>query len=274
MSGLRQAAGSFRERLRERWPRLYLALRTLRYAGGEPLDPLSAAVLAGLSPGLSEDDGEPRVLAGPFQGMRLLRFASGSGLLPKVAGCYEMEIQPAVAASLRRGYRRVVNVGCGEGYYAVGYALALPQAVVHAFDLDILARRRLRTLARRNGAAGRVRPAALCMPEDLAALAGEGSLVFCDCEGCEKELLDPVRVPALAGSDLLVELHDFLDPSISSTLEARFRATHDIEIIPMQERDVSTLPQLARLTPEQQQLAVWEGRPAGMQWAWMRSRAW
>jgi hypothetical protein len=266
MSGLQQASRF----LRERCPHLYLALRSLRYAGGEALDPVSSAVLAGLS----ADGGEPRVLSGPFQGMRLLRFASGSGLLPKVVGCYEMEIHPAVAASLRRGYRRVVNVGCGEGYYAVGYALALPQAVIHAFDLDILARRRLRTLARRNGVAGRVHPAARCEPENLAALAGEGSLVLSDCEGCEKELLDPARVPVLAGTDLLVELHDFLDPSISSTLEARFRATHEIEIIPMQERDVSTMPQLARLTAEQKQRAVWEGRPAGMQWAWMRSRAW
>jgi hypothetical protein len=269
MSGLRQAARFFRERL----PHLYLALRTLRYAGGrEKLDPVSAAVLAGLSGG-----DEPRVLSGPFQGMRLLRFASGSGLLPKVVGSYEMEIHPAVEASLRRGYRRIVNVGCGEGYYAAGYARALPGAVVHAFDLDILARRRLRSLARRNGVADRIRSAARCRPEDLAALAGEGSLVFCDCEGCEKELLDPARAPALAGSDLLVELHDFLDPSISSALETRFRATHDIEIISMRERDVSniaTMPQLARLTPEQKRLAVWEGRPAGMQWAWMRSRAW
>jgi hypothetical protein len=204
--------------------------------------------------------------------MRFIPFASGSGLLPKIVGSYELEIHPAVNASLRRGYRRIVNVGCGEGYYAVGYARALPDATVHAFDLDVLARHRLRTLARLNGVADRIRTAARCGPEDLAALAGRGSLVFSDCEGCEKELLDPVLVPALAEADLLVEIHDFIDPSISSTLAKRFQATHDIELFSMQERDGFHLPQVDDLPPDHRRFAVWEGRPAGMQWAWMRAR--
>jgi hypothetical protein len=258
----------FRRLLREGAPRLFLALRTLRYlARRERPDPLTAGILAALC----GDD--PRVLAGPFAGMRCLPFASGSGLLPKIVGSYELEIQPAVAASLRRGYRRVVNVGCGEGYYAVGYARLLPAAEVHAFDLDPLARQRLRGLARRNGLAGRIRVTARCRPDDLAALAGPGCLVVCDCEGGEKELLDPRRAPRLAAADLLVEMHDFVDPSISSTLEARFRDTHDVEVIPMRERDASRMPLLADLSPEQRRFAVWEGRPAGMQWAWMRARS-
>jgi SAM-dependent methyltransferase len=215
-----------------------------------------------------------RILGGPFEGMRFIPFASGSGLLPKIAGSYEMEIHPAVAASLRRGYRRVINIGCGEGYYAVGYARALPAAAVYAFDLDILARHRLRRLARLNGAAGRIRVAARCRPEDVEALAGRESLVVCDCEGCEKELLDPFRSPALAAADILVEIHDFIDPSISSIVTERFTASHDIEIFSMRERDAGQILGLERLSPDEQRFAVWEGRPPGMQWAWMRSRAW
>jgi hypothetical protein len=258
--------GRVARKLREKAPHLFLLLRTLRYLGGEKADPLSATILESLC------GGDPRVLSGPFQGLRFIPFASGSGLLPKIVGTYELEIHPAVAASLRRGYRRIVNVGCGEGYYAVGYARALPEATVHAFDLDVLARQRLRTLARLNGVAGRVRAGARCGPEDLQALSGRGSLVFSDCEGCEKELLDPVRVPALAEADILVEIHDFIDPSISSTLIGRFDATHEIEIISMRERDGPSLPLLDRLTDEQRRFAIWEGRPAGMQWAWMTPR--
>ncbi len=254
-------------RLRERAPRLFLALRALRYAvRRERPDPLTAGILAALC----GDD--PRVLAGPFAGMRCSPFASGSGLLPKIAGTYELEIQPAVAASLARGYERVVNVGCGEGYYAVGYALRLPAAEIHAFDLDPLARQRLRGLARRNGVAGRVRVGARCRPEDLAALAGPGCLVVSDCEGGEKELLDPLLAPRLAAADILVEMHDFVDQTISSTLLSRFSATHDIEIVAMRERDPSRLPLLAALSPEERRFAVWEGRPEGMQWAWMTPR--
>jgi hypothetical protein len=257
----------FARLLREKAPSLFLFLRGLRYLGGrERPDPLSAAILETLC------GGDLRVLSGPFQGLRFIPFASGSGLLPKIVGSYELEIHPAIAASLRRGYRRIVNVGCGEGYYAVGYARALPGATVHAFDLDVLARRRLRTLACLNGVADRIRTAARCGPEDLEALAGPGSLVFCDCEGCEKGLLDPSRAPALATADILVEVHDFVDPSISSTLLRRFQATHEIEVFSMQGRDGFHLPQLDGLSPEQRRAALWEGRPAGMQWAWMKPR--
>jgi hypothetical protein len=253
--------------LRDKFPHLFLLLRTLRYLGNrEKPDPLSADILERLC------GGDPRVLSGPFQGMRFIPFASGSGLLPKIVGSYELEIHPAVAASLRLGYRRIVNVGCGEGYYAVGYARALPGATVYAFDLDVLARRRVRTLARLNGVAGRVRTASRCRPEDLQALCGRGSLVFFDCEGCEKELLDPALAPALAEADILVEIHDFIDPSISATLARRFQHTHEIEVFSMQERDGDHLPLLDGLLPEQRRFAVWEGRPAGMQWAWMRPR--
>ncbi len=255
-------------RLRETAPRLFLALRALRHlAREERPDPLTARILAALC------GGEPRVLGGPFAGIRFLSFASGSGLLPKIAGTYELEIQPAVEASLARGYVRVVNIGCGEGYYAVGYAWRLPAAEVHAFDLDALARQRLRRLARLNRVAGRLRLGARCRPEDLAALAGPGCLVVCDCEGCEKDLLDPIRAPRLAATDLLVELHDFVDPSITETVVGRFRATHDVEILPMRERDPAGLPLLAGLSPEEQRFAVWEGRPEGMRWAWARARS-
>jgi hypothetical protein len=109
--------------------------------------------------------------------------------------------------------------------------------------------------------------------KDLAALAGRESLVVCDCEGAEKVLLDPFHAPALQTTDLLVELHDFIDPSISSLLLERFHRTHEITLFPMQDRDPSSMPLLAGLTPDQQRFTVWEGRPPGMQWAWMQAKS-
>lgn len=254
-------------RLRERAPHLFLALRTLRYAlSPERLDPETAAVANALC------GTELRVLSGPFAGLRYLPFASGSGLLPKLAGSYELEIHPAVEAAIERGPTRVVNIGCGEGYYAVGFARRLPGAKVHAFDTDIVARRRTRLLARGNGVGDRIQVGGLCRPEDLARLAGPGALIVCDCEGCELHLLDPVRVPGLAATDLLVELHDFIDPTISATLLERFRPTHDAEIFSMTDRSAFHLPALDGLGPARRANALWEGRPEGMQWAWLRPR--
>jgi hypothetical protein len=258
-----------KEQVRARYPRFYQLLRTFRYAApGSELDAADAALVARLC------GGEPRILAGPFAGMRYLR-TSGSGLLPKLAGCYERELQPAVEESLARGYDRVVNVGSGEGYYAVGYALRLAPApvLVHAFDLDILCRQRLRRLARLNGVAGRLRIGARCGPLELARLCSGRTLVVCDCEGCELDLLDPDRVPRLAFADLLVELHDFVDPAISATFVRRFAETHDVTLIPCSERtDLLAGPLLAPFAPALRERIAEEGRPAGMRWGWARSR--
>lgn len=250
--------------LRERAPHLFLALRTVRYAlSPERLDPETAAIANALcGPDL-------RVISGPFAGLRYLPFASGSGLLPKLAGSYELEIHSAIEAAIGRGPARVINIGCGEGYYAAGLARRLPGAQIHAFDTDIVARQRARRLTHENGVAGRVEVAGLCRLEDLRRLAGPKSLIVCDCEGCELFLLDPVQVPELAAADLIVELHDFLDPAISTTILERFRPTHDAEIFSMTDRSAFHLPALG---PEMRANALWEGRPDGMQWVWLQAR--
>jgi hypothetical protein len=257
-----------RDAVRQHLPRLYFAARSLyRLIRGERLDPTSAAIVEHLC------GSDPRVLWGPFAGTRYLRFASGSGLLPKLLGAYEMELHGAVRESLARGYDRILNIGCGEGYYAVGYARALPGASVRAWDSDPLARHRLRALARLNGVADRIAIGGTCSPRDLAAGIAGRTLVVCDCEGCEKELLDPAAVPGLVFADLLVEMHDFVDPAISSALLERFRASHDVRVVDAAGRSAFPAEILASLNGEQRRLALWEGRPEGMQWAWMTSRA-
>ena len=244
------------------WP-YFLARSLYRKVRKERLDGPAAAIVERLYGG-----GDLRVLWGPFAGMRYIPFASGSGLLPKLLGGYERELHGAVRESLARGYDRVVNVGCGEGYYAVGYARALPEAEIEAYDIDPLARQRLRELARLNGV--EIDVGSACGHQDLA-IQGR-TLIVCDCEGYELELLDPARVPGLAGADLLVELHDFLDPTISATLAARFGGTHEIAFVDARE-DRPDYPAaiLAPLRPAQRRLALWEGRPAGMRWAWMKA---
>lgn len=254
---------------RQRWPRLYLGLRTLKYLGRkEPLDPLTRSVLAVMG------GREPAVAAGPFAGLRYLTAASGSALLPKLAGTYELEIQPVVAATLSRPYRRVVNLGCGEGYYAVGYARALPEATVVAFDLDPLARQRTGRLARLNAVSARVSVRAACTHASLARAILGRTLVVCDCEGCELALLDPARVADLSAADLLVELHDCFVPGLSQALLPRFEATHTLSRFDQQPRSRADLPAplAARLSDELCAHAMGEGRPAPMQWAWLEAR--
>jgi hypothetical protein len=154
----------------------------------------------------------------------------------------------------------------------VGLANRLPNAKVYAFDIDAHARELCKTLAEQNGVSARVSVAGECDHKGLQVLTGSRVLVVCDCEGCELGLLDPELVPGLKESDLLVELHDMVDPSITPTLMSRFRPTHDITLIDATERDPSQFADLKKFSPATQRTAVAEFRDAQMQWAYMRAK--
>jgi hypothetical protein len=189
---------------------------------------------------------------------------------PLLIGAYEAELHPTVESIIATAPERVVDVGCAEGYYAVGLARRLPDAEVHAFDLDPEARRLCAAMAERNGVADRVHVAAECTAAALEHLAGPGSLVILDCEGCEVDLLDPARVPSLTASTILVELHDFIRPDASTTVLGRFEGTHRIEIVDAVVR--TDWPTLVGISRQVQAKLLFEGRPTDphpMQWAFM-----
>jgi hypothetical protein len=209
------------------------------------------------------------VQAGPFAGMKYLRRSAGSLLAPKLLGCYEAELHPALARVARRQYEAVVNVGCGEGYYAVGLARLLPAARVYAFDGDAAAQNLCRELAALNGVAGRVAVAGTCGAAELRELAGPRVLVVCDCEGGEVTLLDPAQAPGLTVCDVVVELHDYLDPTASRQVPERFAPTHEVALIGPSGRNPAAFPLLRGLSQFEQFLAVLEGRPGPTPWAFL-----
>lgn len=212
-----------------------------------------------------------KVLAGPFAGMLYVAEPGGSSL-PKLLGSYETELHQWVTAIINTDYGKIINVGCAEGYYAVGLALKVPETRVFAFDIDPRARQLCEKMAKRNGVSERVEVRGECNCEGLDALLDERSLVIFDCEGCELGLLDPGRVPNLRVSDVLVELHDFIDRSISPTIISRFADTHDISLVSGLERDPSNYPALETFNDWDRHVAVAEFRPERMQWAYMRAK--
>jgi hypothetical protein len=211
---------------------------------------------------------------GPFAGMRYtdgLEDVVGD-LVAKLTGMYERELQPGVAEWLETGYEHLIDVGSAEGYYAVGLARALPGATVHAFDINPAARARCSALADRNGVGGRVLTKGECEPRALADFPERGVALLSDCEGAELGLLDPERSPRLRGWPIIVELHDFVEPTITATVLARFEATHEIELIEMEERQSLVPPvELDFASPAEQELLLSE-RPPGMRWAHLRPR--
>jgi hypothetical protein len=204
--------------------------------------------------------------------MRYVPGAAGSSLLPKLLGCYEEELHSTLASIIDFDYRQIVDVGCAEGYYAVGLAIRIPQSRVFAFDIDLQARQFCQELAKANGVSGRVQVGGECTGEQLATLLDDRTLLICDCEGCEIGVLNPSEVPNLRLVDVLVELHDFIDRSISETIVSRFAQTHDISLINTTGRDPSNYPALKNFDDWDRRVAVAEFREEQMQWAFMRAR--
>ncbi|HEY8187921.1 MAG TPA: methyltransferase [Pyrinomonadaceae bacterium] len=213
------------------------------------------------------------VQGGPFSGMTYVSEAVCSSLVPKLLGSYEAELHEVLGQILTRDYETVIDVGCAEGYYAVGLALRLPRARVHAFDIDPRARELCTRLAQTNEVADRVVVEGECDHLRLNSLIIGRTLIVCDCEGCELHLLDPVRAPEIKKSDLLVELHDMIDPTITPTILARFAATHEITLVDTEERDAAAFPLLRNFDRLTQRTAVAEFRDAPMQWGYLRTKA-
>lgn len=186
------------------------------------------------------------VLHGPFAGLRYPPRALGRvhHLVAKLLGSYERELAGIVAAQVARRPRAFVDVGSADGYYAVGFAYASPGTEVHAYDIDPVARRTVRALARANGAAGRLRLHSAANARRLAGHGLDGAFVLSDCEGAELDVLGGEAVPALARATMLVELHPHGDGDTGPPLRERFAATHDAREIAPGGRDPAEFREL------------------------------
>ncbi len=212
------------------------------------------------------------IYAGLFKGMTYLSDTREGALIARLLGSYEAELAPHFEAFIAEGLECVIDVGCAEGYYAVGLATRLPQAVVYAHDVSERARQECGALAERNGVADRVRLGGEFRPEDFQAFEGRRALVLVDCEGAELDVLRPDLAPALKGMNIIVETHDIYRPQALATLIERFRDSHEIQRVDDRLRVAELPPWLQALGHLDQLLATWEWREAPTPWLVMRPK--
>lgn len=216
--------------------------------------------------------GGPRIWSGPFAGMDYVEKATEGALTPRLLGTYECELHPHLAAFAAEGLDCVIDVGCAEGYYAVGLARLMPGVTVHAYDIDPKARAACADLAARNGVADRVIVGGEFAPDGFEAFAGKKTLVMIDAEGAEVDILQPNLSPALAGMNLIVETHDGLRSGALATMLSRFGTTHDIVRVDSGPKALTGPPWLLNLAQLDQLLAVWEWRAQPTPWLVMRPK--
>jgi hypothetical protein len=208
---------------------------------------------------------------GPFAGMKMLDLSNrGDGdISPKLLGTYEQELHPFIEQMSANRYDAIVDVGCAEGYFAVGLARLFKDTPVLAYDTDEETLEIVTRMARLNDCEDQIITGAFCDPAELKRVFEEypRSLVIADCEGYEKTLFsDPATNWAGRKSDLIIECHDLWDDTITPTIKDALDATHDITTVLATGRNPNAYDFLAHLGDMQRFKAVWERRGARQNW--------
>jgi hypothetical protein len=214
------------------------------------------------------------VYSGPFRGMAYLDHSTEGCLLPRLLGCYEAELHDDLATFAREKLDAVVDIGCAEGYYAVGLARLMPDVMVHAYDTDANARQSCRGLAERNGVADRVVIGETFTGDLFESFADRRTLVMIDTEGFEEALMRPQDWPALSRLAIIMETHPDKHPDIVATMLARFSASHDIVLRSTSPRSAELPGWLLEQPQLDQLLAIWEHRATLTPWFVMRPKGW
>jgi hypothetical protein len=230
--------------------------------------------LSGQAHQMIETSAGGKVCSGPFAGMA---FASPAVHPKYLLGTYELELSPLILRLSKLSFERIVDVGAETGYYAIGLAWLNPHARIFAYEADEKFHAGIRAMARINHLEDRVVVDGFCKPHHLAAhLKGSNRcLIFMDCEGGEKLLLDPSVIPELTRCHILVELHDFVYRDIAEIIGSRFRPSHTITEIWSRPRSIGDFP-----LPTPRALRTWvfrkyyvsamnEGRPERMRWYYL-----
>lgn len=218
------------------------------------------------------------VLHGPFKGMQYPDLKSaGSALYPKLLGSYERELHDEIEKFISNEYSLLIDVGCAEGYYAVGFALRNKKIKVNAYDIDNQARELCEKMAILNKVKDRISIEPVLCEDTLSEFKFQGKcLLICDIEGFEKKLFTSRSVKNLSKCDLLIETHDFLDLDISSYLYELFNDTHDISIIKsiddIQKVKYYQYSLLNNLNGDEKKVILSEHRSSIMEWLVLKSK--
>lgn len=177
------------------------------------------------------------VSQGPFKGMRYPSDeAIGSAILPKLAGSYEIEMAHIFTPEFLSGFTAFFDIGCAEGYYAVGVAAHAPNIRVYAYDVNNEALRLCKAMADLNGVSNRVtldRDFSLAKLSQIKAdgIAGK-CLILVDCEGAELAIFSSESYghrKQLSECTVIIESHEFIRPGMADHIIEFFAGSHRLQ---------------------------------------------
>lgn len=214
------------------------------------------------------------VLGGPFKGLKYKNSESyGSALTPKFLGTYENELVELVEIINKTDYQVLIDVGCAEGYYAVGFAKFGKFKKVYAYDIAEEARLLCSIMSKENNVEDKIEVKGLFNKDEFVKLKEKYKnskfLLILDVEGSEVSILNDLHDVLDKNVDILIEVHDFIDTSITKKIEKMFENIPHKKIFSIDdfqkavEYDLKILKEYSFL--EKYYLFL-EGRPQQMKW--------
>lgn len=208
---------------------------------------------------------------GPFKGLKFSSTASlASSSYAKLLGSYESEIHPFINNVLQKKYGMVINIGCDDGYYALGFAKFMPGTPVKAYDINKAALMKAGDLSVENELQHQISFLGGFFNSDIEKLDEHLKTLFIvDCEGEEISIFTKLNVHKLINADLIIELHINLYPELEDYFRDIFTATHQIKIVNSLDDHLKALqysyPQINGLDYELRRFITQE-REVFMQW--------
>jgi len=215
---------------------------------------------------------------GPFKGMLYpSKRSAGSALFPKLLGSYEAELHGVIGQAIAKRYTEVIDIGCAEGYYAVGLALRIPNANIYAYDTNPKALIYSNEMFKLNNIEpNRFFTGGFCDEQTLRDIPiRQKALIVCDCEGYEKHLFTKKSLDFLSKQDLLIEVHDLFDIEISSYLSRLFSETHRLTVVysidDIQKAKTYNYDEIDGYDLSTKKVLLAEGRGSIMEWFYLES---
>ena len=211
------------------------------------------------------------VKGGLFAGMKYPSTkAVCSAFFPKLSGTYENELTFVFEGLKKNKYDLIVDIGCAEGYYAVGMAMQFPNTPVYAYDSDPFARKLCSDMALLNQKQHQVFVNGACTVEVLSSLVmGKRCLILSDCEGYEEFLFTAENQHIFNQSDLIVELHPFQNKNIKKEIYQILSKGHQIQFVSSLDANRKALElseEYIHFSNEEKVQIVNETRPYTMDW--------
>lgn len=206
-----------------------------------------------------------KVMSGAFSGMFLDTSAVSWGdgdISKKLLGIYEEELNDIIEKFVGSNPNRIVNLGCAEGYYAVGMKIRCPNAQVFAVDISDKALNCTLINANLNNISLNLKK----QPPN----PNTRDLWIIDIEGGEFQMLDNPEV--WKGVDIIVEMHEWTNRYMRDIFKSKFEQSHKITMINQGSRNPNKFEFLRHFSDHDRWLLMSENRPEMMTWMIFESK--